>query len=246
MTGRSALLDIDVTYLSGDAVRVDTDFRSVSAASVIEGMPVRRVHTAAGKKHYVGEFWSATTGGHLSYESRLELDRLWLADFDASVTWIATQPFWMRGKDGRDMRRHVPDVLLRLTSGQYVVVDVKPVDFQSRPEVAAVLDWTSRACRAKGWRYEVWGGADPVLLANIRHLGRVRRGWLWSDTALRIAGDINPSGKPWRAVRFELRTAGVGSPDSCIAAMLWRGFWAIDLSTPLGGGSVLSLAESRW
>jgi hypothetical protein len=245
VAGRSALLDIDVTYLSSDSVRVDTDFRSVSAASVIEGMPVRRVHTAAGKKHYVGEFWSATTGGHLSYESRLELDRLWLADFDDAVTWIATQPFWMRGKDGRDLRRHVPDVLLRLASGQYVVVDVKPVDFQSRPEVAAVLDWTSRACSEKGWRYEVWGGADPLLLANIRHLGRVRRGWLSSGTALRIAANIDPSGKTWQAVRFELRTAGVGSPDSCIAAMLWRGCWTTDMSSPLGGDSVLSLAESR-
>jgi hypothetical protein len=246
VAGRSAeLLDLDVTYLSRDAVRINTDLRSTAAPDVIEGMPVRRVHTAAGKRHYIGEFWSATTGAHLSYGSRLELDRLWLADFDASVAGIATQPFWLRGKDGRDVRRHVPDVLLRLTSGDYVVVDVKPVDFQSRPGVAAVLNWTSRACSAKGWRYEVWGGADSTLLANVRHLGRVRRAWLLLDSALQIVGDVDPSERTWRAVRCQLRAAGVDSPDWCISAMLWRGTWETDLSRPLGGDSVLSLAETR-
>jgi hypothetical protein len=246
VAGRSAgLLDLDVTYLSGDAVQIDTDLRSVAASEVIDGMPVRRVHTAAGKRHYIGEFWSATTGAHVSYESRLELDRLWLADFDASVAWIATQPFWLRGKDGRDVRRYVPDVLLRLTSGDYVVVDVKPVDFQSRPKVAAVLDWTSRACSAKGWRYEVWGGANPVLLANIRHLGRARRTWLLLGSALQMARAVDPSGRTWRAVRCELRAAGVDSPDSCISAMLWCGIWVADLSKPLGGDSVLAVAKTR-
>jgi hypothetical protein len=111
MAARSALLDTGVTYVAEDAVRVDTDLRSVDVERVSRGRPVRRVHTAAGKRHYTGEFWSATVGGHLSYESRLELDRLWLADFDSSVGWIATQPFWLHGKDGADVRRHVPDAL---------------------------------------------------------------------------------------------------------------------------------------
>ncbi|SLI26563.1 TnsA endonuclease N terminal protein [Mycobacteroides abscessus subsp. bolletii] len=239
----AALLDLEVTYLSGDAVRVDADLRSVSLAAVIQGMPVRRVHTAAGKKNYIGEFWSATTGAHLPYESRLELDRLWLADFDSSVAWIATQPFWMRGKDGCDVRRHVPDVLLRLTSGDFVVVDVKPMEFQSEPRVAAVLNWTSRACAARGWRYEVWGGADPVLLANIRHLGRARRAWMLADAAVQIADDVDPSGKTWRVVRDELHAAGVDCADWCISAMLWRGMWTADLSSPLGVDTVLSIAE---
>lgn len=244
MAGRSTLLDVDVTYLSREAVRIDTDLESVSIRSVVEGLPVRRVHTAAGKKHYTGEFWSATTGSHLAYESRLELDRLWLADFDVAVDWIATQPFWLRGKDGADMRRHVPDMLLQLTCGDYIVVDVKPVVFQCRPEVAAVLDWTARACASKGWRYEVWGGADPVLLANIRHLGRARHSWLTVSSALRIASAFDPSGMTWEALRFDLRAAGVDSPDSCVSAMLWRGFWTADLSRPLSGETVLSLAGS--
>lgn len=244
MTARSALLDTGMTYVTESFERVDTDVRSVDIGRVSRGRPVRRVHTAAGKKHYTGEFWSTTVDAHLSYESRLELDRLWLADFDGSVSWIATQPFWLRGKDGADVRRHVPDVLLQLTSGNYIVVDVKPVDFQSRPEVAAVLNWTSRVCDAKGWRYEVWGGGDPVLLANVRHIGQARRRALMPDSALKIAAAVNPSGRAWRTIRDELRCAGVDAPNLCIESMLWRKAWVTDMSTKLlGSDSVLWLAR---
>ena len=46
-----------------------------------------------GQAHYSGWYWSATTGGHVVYESRLELARLLLADFDPRVAAIAAQPF---------------------------------------------------------------------------------------------------------------------------------------------------------
>jgi hypothetical protein len=39
-----------------------------------------------------GWYWSATTSGHIVFESRLELARLLLADFDPNVVAIATQP----------------------------------------------------------------------------------------------------------------------------------------------------------
>jgi hypothetical protein len=244
MAGRSAsLLDTDVTYVAEDGVRVDTNVRSVDLERVSRGHPVRRVHTAAGKKHYAGEFWSVTIDAHLSYESRLELDRLWLADFDDSVRCVATQPFWLRGKDGPDVRRHVPDALLQLVTGSYTVVDVKPVEFQSRPAVAAVLDWTSRVCDAKGWHYEVWGGADAVLLANIRHIGQARRPGLVPDRVLDLAYTVDPSGRPWRMVRDDLESAGVDAPNLCIKSMLWRKAWVTDMrSRPLCSDSTLWLA----
>ncbi|TWH52633.1 hypothetical protein L612_002000000440 [Rhodococcus rhodochrous J38] len=52
-------------------------------------------------------FWSATNRGHVLYESRLELDRLWLADYAPEVVRIAAQPMWLCGSDGKIMRRHV-------------------------------------------------------------------------------------------------------------------------------------------
>jgi hypothetical protein len=42
-----------------------------------------------GQSHLPGLYWSVTTGGHVVYESRLELARLLVADFDAEVVGIA-------------------------------------------------------------------------------------------------------------------------------------------------------------
>lgn len=60
---------------------------------------------------------------HVICESRLELARLLMADFDASVKHIVAQPFMVQMPIGGKMRRHVPDYLLR-ADGSPVVVDV--------------------------------------------------------------------------------------------------------------------------
>ncbi|WP_167491124.1 TnsA-like heteromeric transposase endonuclease subunit [Nocardia terpenica] len=237
------ILDCAVSYLADDSTVTETDLRQVEADRVVLGSPVRRVRSFAGQRHYCGSFWSATIGAHLVYESRLELDRLWLADFDPDVVWIATQPLWLCGDDHGTTRRHVPDVMLKLRSGKFVVVDVKPVEFQARPGVIEVLDWTSRACAAKGWRYEVWGGADPVILANIRHLGYARRAYLLPERGMRLASAIDPSGFSWGDVADQLTTAGCDAAGALIAALLWRGVWRTDLTRPLGRSSVLTMRE---
>lgn len=65
--------------------------------SVCRALPVRRIRSRHQQRDCPGLFWSATTGGHVPYESRLELDRLWLADFDPDVSRIAAQPMWIVG-----------------------------------------------------------------------------------------------------------------------------------------------------
>ena len=40
-----------------------------------------------------GLWWSATTGGHVGFESWLERDHLVALDFDRSIAGIASQPF---------------------------------------------------------------------------------------------------------------------------------------------------------
>lgn len=46
------------------------------------------------------------------YESRLELARLLLADYDTTVRHVIAQPFLLRARVNRRIRRHVPDFLL--------------------------------------------------------------------------------------------------------------------------------------
>ena len=125
----------------------------------------------------------------------LERDRLWLADFDPAVRQIAGQPFWLSGRDGSTIRRHVPDFFLQLRNGNYLVVDVKPARLLEDPKVAEVLSWTGRLCAGTGWGYEVWSGADPILLRNIRFLGAGRRpGLVDEDVLVKVAGAAQPAG----------------------------------------------------
>jgi hypothetical protein len=50
----------------------------------------RAFRSYRGQPFYSGMYWSATMGAHVIYESRLELARLMLADFDrAAVTIVA-------------------------------------------------------------------------------------------------------------------------------------------------------------
>jgi hypothetical protein len=42
-----------------------------------------------GQAHLSGEYFAATTGGRVIYESRLELARLLLADFDRDVVGMS-------------------------------------------------------------------------------------------------------------------------------------------------------------
>lgn len=173
--GAAGLMDTEVRYVDADGVHVDTTVAAVDATRLMTALPVRRIRSHAGQRHRPGLFWSATTRGHVPYESRLELDRLWLADFDPAVSWIAAQPMLLSGRDRDRLRRHVPDLLLTRTGLKPLVVDVKPAVFAARPEVAEVFAWTSRVCSAAGWDYEVWTGGDPIVLANVRSLSVVRR-----------------------------------------------------------------------
>jgi hypothetical protein len=65
----------------------------VPAEQLAAGPPWRAFRWRQGQAHYSGWYWSATVGGHVVYECRLELARLLLADLDPHVTVIAAQPF---------------------------------------------------------------------------------------------------------------------------------------------------------
>ena len=103
------------------------------------------------------------------YESRLELARLLLADFDPQVAAIAAQPF-CDGAVGRPERRHAPDFLLIGRTARVRVVNVKPADQLAVPKVADALAWAGEVFAARGWRHEIWSGTEPVVLADVRFL----------------------------------------------------------------------------
>lgn len=105
-------------------------------------MPLAHWHK--GQRHYSGWYWSATVERLVAYESRLELARIMLADFDPEVIAIAGQPFQLVGPDGARIRRHVPDLLLVGAGGDVTVVDVKAPSKMADREVQALMAWTKK------------------------------------------------------------------------------------------------------
>jgi hypothetical protein len=71
-----------------------------------DSVPWRQVRSLHGQAHSSGSYASATMGGFVVYESRLELARLLLADFDPQVRGIYAQPFLLVARVSGRARRH--------------------------------------------------------------------------------------------------------------------------------------------
>jgi hypothetical protein len=236
---RRGTAGIRVQYRSAAGELVDTTLDLVAAGELAQSLPVREFRWYRGQRHYSGWYWSSTMEGLVAYESRLELARIMLADFDPDVTAIAGQPFRLIGSDGDRIRRHVPDILLMMSDGSVTVVDVKSLHKRDDPDVRAVMEWTGRTAGLRGWGFEDWYGADPVLLDNVRFLAGYRRALVVDETVIPVvreaAGEAVTIADLERSVRAEpvlVRPA--------VLHLLWTGELAADLGRPLDGLSVVA------
>lgn len=222
----------------GGGLESDLPWGEVSADYLGAAEPWRTFRWYKGQKHYSGSYWASVNRNLVIYESRLELARLLLADFDPAVRHIVAQPFLLKARvDGR-VRKHIPDYLL-LTDAGPVIVDVKPRDRLSKPEVAFTFAWTQRLVHARDWTYEVFSEPHPDLLENVRLLAGRRRDWLFDAGLLEeirnTVGDDAPFGAACHCLP--------GRPEELVRAALlhlvWAGELALDLETPLSRDHVL-------
>lgn len=240
MEPRAALRTTELRYCTAVGDEVVTNLADVELPAVVNGAPVREFSWHPRQGNYPGWLWTATTGTLVGYESLLERDRVLLADFEAGVNGIVSQPFWISGVEGSVRRRHAPDYLLTCEDSSVVVVDVKPAAMCKKPEVAAVLDWTGRLCRAKGWRYEIFHGEDPVLMANLRFLAHGRRSMFLDEECVAALAATGRTGMPLGQV--ESLVVGFDPADVRASALglLWRQAWTTDLHHPLSSRSVIT------
>ena len=164
---------------------------------------------------------------HVIYESRLELSRLLMADFDRSVRFIVAQPFLIRSKVQGVVRSHIPDYLL-LTDANPVLVDVKPREQVSDTKVAETFDWVRYVFESLGWQFEIASEQPPVLLDNVRFLAGYRRAQSVNEPALRAL----------RATQFDNVTFGdavrnVNGAEPLVRAALFHMLWTQEVSTQI-------------
>ena len=162
-------------YCTSSGDEVATTWIHARADLVVQGHPIRMPPTFRDQKNYPGLFWSSTNRRQLIYESLLELDRLWLADFDPTVTGISTQPFQLAEQSDNAQRTHVPDILLTHSDQRVTLVDVKPMHLLDEPSVRKQFEWTRALCEEKGWHYEIFSGGDSTVLRNIKMISLGRR-----------------------------------------------------------------------
>lgn len=228
---------VEVTYLTAANDEVSTALPDVDARRVLDGLPVRDFPVYQGRRNYSGYFWSATNGGHVVYESLLELSWLWVADFDQDVTRVAAQPMHWRGRDGDRVRVRIPDFMCRLRDDTVRVVDVKPKDMLSRSEVQESLAWSREVCLARGWDYEIWSGPDPTLLRNIQWIAAARHPHVLDLLDVARTASATAGGMNFADLTEYLRLAGRATPRLEILGALWVGAIRCDLTAALSPAS---------
>jgi hypothetical protein len=235
-----------LSYRDADGSERTFPFDRVHTRDLATACPWRTFRSYRGQPHYSGMYWSATMRAHVVYESRLELARLLLADFDRTVVNIVAQPFQLSARIGGRIRRHVPDFLLRDGTGVATVVDVKPAGLLAEPTIARTLAWAGELIEARGWQFEVWSGCDGGPLTNVRFLAGYRRSWLFSEDLLNEVLAAVGDGDTIAAVERRLaprQQAGTVRP--ALLHLLWRGEVTADLHQVLGGATTLRQTGER-
>jgi hypothetical protein len=215
----------------------------VSSAAVFDAIPWRTFRWYAGQRHYSGTWWSSTMRDHVIYESRLELSRLVLADFDPAVRRIVAQPFMVTATVRKQSRRHILDYLWDTVDGP-IVVDVVRTERLEQPDVALLCQWTRAFVESLSWDYQILSEPPLTRLDNVRFLAGYRRDWLINTHVLREMrsriGDL--AGLTIEEAEAEF----VAHPHPLVRAALMHLLWCheliVDLDKPLRPKTVLEVA----
>ncbi|MDV6244467.1 TnsA-like heteromeric transposase endonuclease subunit [Rhodococcus opacus] len=224
-----------------DGVESEADWGDVSPEELVDAAtPWRTFRWYHGQKHYSGAYWSSTERALVIYESRLELARLLLADFDHSVRRILAQPFLLEADVAGARPGHVPDYLLLSDDGP-VVVDVKPARRLAKPQVELTFAWTRLVVESRGWRYQIASEPAEPELNNVRFLAGYRRDWLFDDDLLTGLRSVNLHGATLgEAVRC-LPEQPEPVVRSAVLHLLWRHHFTVDLSKTLTSRTMLGM-----
>ena len=234
-------------YCTSGGDEVATTWARARADLVVQGHPIRIPPTYREQKNYPGLFWSSTNRRQLIYESLLELDRLWLADFDTSVNGICTQPFQLAEQSDNAQRTHVPDILLTHYDQRVTLVDVKPTHLLDEPSVRKQFEWTRALCEEKGWHYEIFSGGDSTVLRNIKMISLGRRPERLPPTVLSRAREELRDSPLRLSDILNRRPRSLNKDDWYVAilALVWSGAARVDMKQPLSTESVLQPSEQE-
>lgn len=229
----------EVAFLDTESREVRVPLYEVLAVSLEEAAPVRSFPSYRRQRSYPGWYFSATTNGHVPYESWLERDTAMDLDFDREIVGYAAQPFWLFWPGTDRVRSHAPDFFARTVDGTGVVVDCRPAD-RIRPRDADAFRATAQACAEVGWRYRLITEHEPVRLGNLRWLAGYRHRRCLNARLVQslLAAFVEP--QPLMA-----GARAVGDPTAVLPSvfhLLWSGQLHVDLAVRLDSTSLVAAA----
>jgi hypothetical protein len=218
-------------YLSSDGGPRFVGMDRASDVAFEECPPVRRIPHYGGSAHTPGEYWSATTGDLIAYESFLESRWMMLLDFDPDVVAFCGQPFTFDGVDSDGAFTHTPDLFARRADGCGLLLDVKNPKEIGKPAVVLQARRTAAACERIGWQYRMVGEPDRQPMANIAWLAGFRR-------PLHAGAEMIPpllalAAQPVSLAEMLSFQSVPELARSVVFHLLWQGRLAFDLHQPL-------------
>jgi hypothetical protein len=123
----------EIGYVTDDGLEHRMSLSQAWATPFESCSPIRRFTSHKGQRHLSGLWWSATTGGHVGFESWMERDHVMALDFDPTVVGIASQPFWLSWRDDAG----------KLISRDIIDSSVSPALYRSTPMWLALVSCRS-------------------------------------------------------------------------------------------------------
>lgn len=93
----------------------------------------------------------------------------------------------------------------------------------------------------RGWQHEIWSGADPCLLANLRFLAGYRRSAHLDPAAIAAGASLDLADLTIAEAEAVLAAAGIADPRPVLLHLVWIGALRVDLTCPLTCNSKLEV-----
>ena len=186
-----------------------------------------------------GLWWSATTGRHVGYGSRLARDHAMVLDFDEKVINYVGTPIRLGFREGARDRWLTPDFFARRDDGTALVVQCRSAGRTFADDSSAIL---TSACAAVGWQFDLVHELDEPRGDSLRWLAGYRHPRF--DDPLRAdqlvawcneLGASTPVGAILQRCRADLVLLGV------LYHLLWHRRLVVDLTQPLSEASLVGL-----
>jgi len=177
----------------------------------------------------------------IHWESQLERDAVFLFEFSPGVTAYREQPFTTYyALDGKT-RRYTPDFELTLSTGELLVIEVKPAAKLKDPDMAKRFARIRDHFASNDRPYRILTDTEirqSALLENLKIILRHRRAALTSFERRRTV-ELLPN-----ATTFSFATAArlLGS-DGVVWGLICEGLLRCDLTQLVNDGTVLHIAR---